>query len=423
VREGVSSAMRHKKRKWFLILTPAAMVALAIGVICAWPAWRRWQTEGMLARYRAAPDVATATKLMKLLRRGEVDEELGGRILGTIYNRVAVVRKSYRPDVQVRFAMETTNPVPNEPRLWPRCREVFSDTEGILAVPWDQLAGQEGPNALDYETLSLSPLYIDEGYDSKPQWVPDGQLYAWRGLRNREGTHRFAATWQVRYREYIPGPSTRASPPNSNPQSRRIAKEYQARINVPVEIRILPKDKAERVLVRSDPALDKAMRAGIRVGPEPPGERTISWFSRDLFGNAQLSGGFSLVAGDLPVGCVFRVRYVDADSAIDGLDGGVLVLRAGAQSRVPFPQLSGELNATRFDGKLVLTPDPGEAAGYPGFESIWGGKLEFPLQFEVSKVHEAQPFVLERFVERAPYWPDGRPKPYPIGPLVIDESP
>ena len=397
--------MGRKKRKKLLILSAVVLVAVAVAAVWAWPAWRRWEAERLLARYRAAPDVATATKLMKRLRSGEVDEELGGTILGAIYNRVAVVRESYQPYWQIWFAMETTNPVPDDPTLQPKWLDVFDDDWPCDSVPWNQL--QDGPRtrfAGGYEVTS-----VPAPSDWVPARRPEATRYLWSKPPYRHGLQRISAAWVVQY-DQAPRRAIWSFLLNLLGRRKRSPKQYLARADVTVDILVVPRNEAQRVAVRRDPALDKAIRAGIQVTPEPTRKCPVSWET----GSAVVTGGITLTARDLPIGCVFHVRYVGAGPERYGADGGVLVLRPGADNRIDLPQPSVEPSAVDFNGKVVLTPDP-ESSACPGIKSIWGGTLEFPLRYAVRNVKH-YPVRYLRAPRRSPLPLEHDPD-YPIGPF------
>ncbi len=91
-------------------------------------------------------------------------------------------------------------------------------------------------------------------------------------------------------------------------------------------------------------------------------------------------GGIRLNVSDLPESVAWRAMYLENGVETE-LDHRVM-LQAHSQGSLYLPIQSGDLRPGKHRGMIRLIPDPDAAYEDPQIESIWGGTLEFPLDFE-----------------------------------------
>ena len=175
---------------------------------------------------------------------------------------------------------------------------------------------------------------------------------------------------------------------------------YSFTCDVPLEINVVPPEKAEAVELKTDPSLSSTVRSAVTTKPGTGASGDDS---------ASVSGGIDMVINNPPVDFAFRAVVKDASGKAipmneqygqfciwpmyDGpletppSSNTVVVLRG--QKRVlwiwPYAAALRDRAPEVYSGTVELVPDEPAAYKDPRVKSIWGGKLTFPIGYTLYK--------------------------------------
>jgi hypothetical protein len=345
-----------------LVLVVLVGVVLVAGLVIA-PAANRCHVNALIERYSSSPDQETADKLAGLLDWGRVPPEQGGRILKMLLTPRVAVRETYRSDRPVCVTMNRPFWL-HFPRMTLNSREWYlpQDTGG----PSSSTSGGYGGGGSGVDPL---PVYREISTGN----LADGSRVAIAQV----GT--YTASIRYEYDLYAPSSKEGDSP------------LYTCRIEIPLEIRVVQPDEAEKVNLVSGKELDRQMKAAFRLESHPGGSghstREVAYETRPAFEITYLP---------LSENVAFRARYRDASGFTKPFPEFVLLQRAGHRWPAFEPRWSAWISLSQlrleegdYRGTLILEAD--EAAAYrdSAMKAIWDGVLQFPIEFHVTKVERA----------------------------------
>ena len=302
----------------------------------------------LIERYREKPDQRTADRLAKLIDSCCVSKEDGARILEALLTPKVIVRDAYPVDKPVGLTLRLPCNV-NFPHMATstreRVEEFGSDSRGMVFR-----FGGISPTAIPASTEDLAWGRVDNAQPGKhtTEIRYKYQFYHWE--------------WQTKW--VWPGP-WRRFPLNLVPRKMMggfllNGKEYGCAFSVPVEMNLVEPGKLPEIAVRTGDELDRKMRACFSS-------------ARDYIEYRSLLEGVS-----------FKLIFRDADGVETLFDQ--LAAPAGASGGRS--QMADRLKIRKAGyhvGTLILRPDPDWAYVHPAITSIWGGELEFPMEFDVTE--------------------------------------
>jgi hypothetical protein len=165
---------------------------------------------------------------------------------------------------------------------------------------------------------------------------------------------------------------------------------HRCAFDIPVTVRVAEPEHAEQVTLKSGASLDARIKAAVKLTRQaavetystPNGEYeadTVCWIE---------------VEGP-PENVAFRCSYRDESGFTrDFADFTVVARRGPSTSGSRFlPRWTSMMNPRElqletghYKGVIVLTADEEVAYRDPAMKTIWGGTIEFPIEFEVKRV-------------------------------------
>jgi hypothetical protein len=365
-------------------ITLATVVSLCI-VIGSRARWR--QVENAIHQAEAAPSQATTDSLVRLLREGHPTPEQGRRMLALLFRPQVTTRRAYPPGrrptvaLQLPFKLQRSGELPRlgggffvEGALWADGKSTEIDFYMDVNGPY-----QEGA----YRIVALDhPLQAGQLCEAEMRChvrhLTPGKYNPVSGNPVVQGVVRNVV---LRFNRKLAGKIC-------NPKT----KIYECDFVVPVSLVAAADGNEVKVDLVSDPQLDLCLRSDFAFYSEASMEPTYSTNAGLLSG----SGGVTITYPELPLAVAFQavLRLPDGrEIALPCGFGGSLRTRAGAFGQFYIdiadflgpavdagtPWIPGEYTTT-----LVLRPDPNLAYDDPTIDSIWGGTLEFPIQFTIT---------------------------------------
>jgi len=339
-------------RKTALVVVTIVLAAAAIlgYIFVLVPARARQEAERLMKRYAAAPDQQTANRLIELLCKRRVPKEQGDRIFELLLTPRVEVRSAYRSDRPVFIAVGRASDLS------------FRDCS--LRIRHDLRAGGESLYKGSSGGNHLSPGPFYEGVS----WAAsgDGRVVP------------------------VDGPGT---------YTVNVVREYELHeggvllhscaFDIPVTIHVLDPEHAEHVAVLSAPALDAKMKAAMTLTTQSA-EETYSTPSGEYTADI----GCWIVATSPPENAAFRCSYRDDAGFTKPFPEFTVLARSGTAvgagllpswgSMLPIREL--QLETGHYKGVIILETDEEIAYRDPAMKTIWGGALEFPIEFEVTRV-------------------------------------
>jgi len=332
-------------RRWPRLLGFALGLALLIAYFALIrPALERRPVLRLIARYKAEPSQETAQALADLLDRQEVSQALGNEILELLVT----------PDVAVRSAYPAGE--------WPRVTASHPfRVEFVLSMLrqrrfiWAQGKEQDG-TIVGLDAIGTDPEF----------WMPK--------IPTSAGVYPCALDCRV-------GLFARSDYPTDRPlDDEWPAAAYRCAVRIPLDIRLVEPERAERIERRTGQRLDAEMRAAFRPSTESVHDATV------LPGGElwAADGQFMFEVGPLSENVGFRYVYRDQGGmTIDARRRTYRARAGGLPTTDTFPVTELRLPPGRYQGTALLIPD--EAAAYPdaAIKTIWGGTIELPIEVVV----------------------------------------
>jgi hypothetical protein len=359
--------MRYKR------VLPVFLCLLAggAGVAFVWhvlvPVVRSHQVDKAIARFEASPSQSSTEELARLLDQGTPAREQGERILKVLLYPKTVTRSAYPPGARLVFWVE---------RPFQVCfaHATVSVSEGLWVDGKEKYGGgMKGRNTLDtrphWHFLQPEPQgpgshRAEVRYEYALTLMTQETFWSWHPLRGH-------LPWSL-----LPQRGTRWSTPDSPP-------DYTCRFGVPVELKVVTRDAAERIVLLANPELDERMRGAFTAGP-------INMFGTYITtgGNRSYAGAIEIAYSALPSAVAFkstlRLATGDEITARDKYTGRRRA-RANESGRFQISAPDFLLEKTgKHQGTIILTPDPNYAYEDPAIQAIWNGTLEFPIRFTIS---------------------------------------
>lgn len=345
--------MRKRGLAWLTVVLVAAAVVGYIFVMRP----MRWasQAESLMRKLTTAPDQDSATRLAVLLVRRRLSPAQGGRALKVLMTPRIVVRSSYRSDRPVMIAINNGFWLNSWPMRLDR-------TDWILPQDGTRPSRQGGAG----HSNSPTPWFerVSEGT------APDGSVVGIDG----PGTYSVTIRYEYTLRE---DHGSGAGPP-----------VYSCTIDTPIEITVVEPEDAEQITLVSNPAVDKAMAAAVRL------ERLRGiggWSTKEV--GYEIRPMYRFVFTPLPENVAFRATYRDQSGTEKAFPDFLLLQRAGRTWGSFGPEWSHDfslaqlrLEAGKYKGTIILTPDDEAAYRDAAIKTLWDGTLEFPIEFEVTRI-------------------------------------
>ena len=358
------------KRRARLLRALGAFALIAAAVFCyvkfGAPRVRDWRVESLLAKYSREPSERLSQRLVWLLDRQIATADQGWRIMTAVMTPRLCTREAYRVGKPAHFSLTRAFPI--------HFRNMSIDKEEVVETADDKSRGAgTGGNSMNARPriLRLHPTPSKTGeyhvtvryryaltpnrHKSTWSWSPM-RRFPWCLLPVRHGH-----TWR-----------DKGDPP-----------VYTCAIVIPVVLKVVPVELAERVTTVSNPDLDRRIKkafwteaSNCRYGYSTP------------LGPRSSTGGLRLRHSPLPVDAVFGVYFVRADGGEECLaDQGwqMVRVRKGVEGSIdlPFDRLR-IANPGTHTGVLVLRPSPEGAYYDPEIKEIWDGELRFPATMTVT---------------------------------------
>jgi hypothetical protein len=355
-----------RRRRIVIGVGLAALVIVAIWQVPS--AYHGWSVQRLIARFTAAPDQETADKLCELLDNQRVSQEVGNRILEMLTKPKVEVRDPY-PAGEKQLCLEYSLPCSIAFRHLSLGLTVFDNSrpdpskQGRSAMfsgdrmgdhPWDTgislIPQTDGHGILDDpgdHVVTLS--FMADLTERRHRPVSEHVREFWPWVRSGFGTQ-----WPLRYAVFT--------------------RHYACKSDVTFKVRAAALEDCEQVQLRSDPALDERMKASFvaKAYPWDPAESVLR------------GKPFRLWCTSPPLDCAFRGVYRPEQGGTQQ-DLGPLFFNRRGSSGIWLDQFWGSLPRGKYKGTLALTPDPVLALRMAGVKEIWGGTLEFPVEFEIAE--------------------------------------
>jgi hypothetical protein len=375
--------MRQRRvRQLFLwFLGGSALVAVAALWIFIGSRARWRQVENAIRQAEAAPSQATTDSLVRLLRQRYPTPEQGRRILASLFRPRVTTRRAYPAGRRPTIAMQLRFPIrrPSEGFLVEGSLSAdgkSTDIDFYMDVNGPYQEGAYRIVALDHP-LQAGQLCEAEMRCHVRHLTP-GKYNPVSGNPVVQGVVRNVV---LRFNRKLAGKIC-------NPKT----KIYECDFVVPVSLVAAADGNEVKVDLVSDPQLDLCLRSDFAFYSEASMEPTYSTNAGLLSG----SGGVTITYPELPLAVAFQavLRLPDGREIVLPCGfGWPLRARAGAFGQFYIdiadflgpavdagtPWIPGEYTST-----LVLRPDPNLAYDDPTIDSIWGGTLEFPIQFTIT---------------------------------------
>lgn len=336
------------------ILVPALLAGLLLAYSLA---ISRRRVHALVERYATSPDQGTANRLVKLLRKRRLSRELGDRVFKLLMTPQVAVRSSYSSEGPVYIAIGL--------------HSNLGFVDFGVRMSESVCAGAEHLNKLAPE---IGPL--DKG--PRFELLTRGRAAAGSVVQlDRPGEYRVRLVFR-----YALSDSSRPSGPPA----------YECSFDVPITVRVVEPEQAEKVVLKSNPRLDGRIKAAFKIvkGPE-------LWVSHSLSGSAYRYRPFlSLEAPTFPENVALRVSYRDEAGLTTSFKNFFVSQRAGTSLGldpssyvipiVPFDTFG--LAPGHHRGVIVLETDADLAYQDAAMKSVWDGVIELPVKFEVREAAE-----------------------------------
>jgi len=349
------SASMRRVLGWLLI-----GLACLLGTLCLWtvvgPVIRSWQVERAIARFERSPSQTSADGLAGFLQSHAATTKQGSRILALLRRPAITTRPTYPAGLPVWIAAEQPF------RL--ALRDTMDCREDIRTVEGGDRRGVSGRRQSDPKPLCLRGLQADQAKPGTHTVTVRGASSISIQRRSRLTTRGYWMNDVLRLLGFSTG------------QGAQPARQYECEFEIPVEVTVVPREKAENIELIASAKLDDSMEDAFEVGSFPV-----------LVGSARMGSGRNLhytpkaiQYHDLPVSIAFRLTLHLSDpwgQEFSLEDPKPLVIRAGTSGRRFLscrPQEPGT-----YTGTVILRPDPNSAYQDPAIESIWDGTLELPI--------------------------------------------
>ncbi|MHC4659163.1 MAG: hypothetical protein ACYS83_08305 [Planctomycetota bacterium] len=363
-------------KRWSkIILVPVVVVlaALTVGGYLAWSRGRPVNIEPAVSRFQANPCQATADALTRLIDSGRLTGEQAGRIL----------RLLLWPKVTTRTA-------------YPLGRKPIVSIEHPFSIRF------ENTILTLQETVRMGKLQSTLKFDTD-NLTTSPRLVAFEPAPNEPGRYKMEIeyTCSITTNPFRPWPFPLNLLPRRTVRPRKPQTPVpECRFDLPVEIVVVEREKAEKITYVSNPELDKAMRAAFTCQPLSIG---CSYGNRP--NRLRATGGIMVFCNNLPADVGFK-RVLE-------LTDGRRIPERPHMYGVPLPHHAGDPHAGherdqpihcragrsdyfyvypfwiqqpgQYDLNIVLVPDPNTAYEDPAIKSIWKGELKFPISITVTR--------------------------------------
>lgn len=331
--------------RWTTVRTTAALALVALVPLWwakGYPAWMEWRTSRAAERLATTPTRGDAEFLRYVLKHRLVDGARGGEAL----------RALGRPNVRTRSGYAAGEPV------WLALERPASIDVGNHRF---SLAQRLRLKANDhYKTIDEDERVID---------LPSRELIE-VNLAVNEAGQLVEPTVPGRYTLTLLGEWRVQHPAESPSRGYYGPPIYTANSSEPIGFEVVEPDQADQVALVSNPGLDAAVRASVRV----------TW---------NKSGGVPaeqivIEVEDPPIDLCLRPRFLTDDGIEIAADRGIRV-RAGETGRMWLNVYSFEPRRIpafgNYDGELILEPAEDQARRDPSIEEMWGGEIRVRGRF------------------------------------------
>lgn len=167
---------------------------------------------------------------------------------------------------------------------------------------------------------------------------------------------------------------------------------YECSFDIPITVRVVEPEQAEKVVLKSNPALDSQIKTAFTLV-----RRAVRWVSYSVGDDTyQYRPLLDLEAPTFPENVAFKVSYRDEAGFIAAFDNFFVSQRAGTSLGldpssyvIPIVPLSNlRLEPGHYRGVIVLETDVELAYQDAAMKSVWDGVIELPVKFEVRKAAE-----------------------------------
>jgi hypothetical protein len=337
----------------FLILATASATMVKV---------RTWRVERTIGRFRAAPSQAGAGELLRLLLDRTATREQGARILPLLLRPEVTTRSSYPAGQPAKVSIELPFRIDDgQGRIRMGLKQSIWADERLIDTNPDPLRMLHGFPAV--VTAWLRPLEPGTYHaeirheckvtDAGPRRTLLGRL--WASLR----AHLFSRS--------------PVAPPKG-PQT-----IYECRFTVPLDIRMVEPDRAERLELLADPQIGQAV--GAAFGVEMRAEHQTYMTAAGL---RECRGCPNISFQTLPVAVAFELSLRLPDGREIPHRPKRIRFRSGSHGKywVNMGNFGIETPGD-YAGTLVLRPDPKFAYEDPAIKGIWNGTLELPVTFSI----------------------------------------
>lgn len=350
-----------------LLIVLGIVAAAALGLRLGWAVYRYGVVERAIAGFEASPSQVAAKRLGGLLDDRVPTNKQARRTLELILRPEVTTRNAYPagriPTVRVEMPFRLRfhdSQVALEQQLWLEGQDTPSDSGlsihgDLLDRPVNILAFGETPLKAGRYKASIRVKCTVAGV----------REHRTLGLARLLALLRGRTTWRGTLTKTIIG-------------------TYRHSIDVPVEVNVVEEDEAEQIRLISDPNLERVFRQAFAFGTW---ERSISRPTRS--GYRLEDQRIHIHHGELRIPVAFDIH-------LRLQDGRLLLQRRTPPKRfrgadfafvnLPLTDFAIDLDKPgRYEGALVLTPDPNYAYEDPAIKEIWGGTLEFPITFTITE--------------------------------------
>jgi hypothetical protein len=340
-------AGQRRKRKRVLLIC-AFGIGILLLPIAAWWMVRYYCVGKAMRTFQSNPSQAGADTLIDLLDERSPTHAQAARILKLLLEPKVATRSAY--PVGKRPAISTTLPCYLHFHTTMTCQvDVLADGQDFLM-----------PQSSTFTYLSTGP-------------------HVWTLPATPDNCGKFNV--ELRFSYSLAAPPSWLYPRNPvaqflydlldriRPQRRSTGSEerpYQVGFSVSADLNVVPEAEAEQVQLLSSPELDSRMRDALRPGTSL-GRPHV--FARCLLANVVFDCFLELPDQT-------RMKPSRPNQHLRGY--------AGKEFEVVFWMEEYWVDGAPVrEGKLVFEPDPNYAFDEPTIESIWNGRLEFPIRLWV----------------------------------------
>jgi len=335
-----------------VVVGPVLVAGLVIG-----PALHTGQVNSLIEQYSTSPHQETADRLVKLLRRGRLPRKQGDRVFEVLMTPRVAVRTTYSSEGPIYIAIGRDSNL------------AFGD----LCVRMDECV-YSGEERLKRERM------ISNALEKEPRFELIGSRETADGAvvrLDRPGDYEIRLVYKYDLVELPLRTGTVL---------------HECFFEMPITLRVVEPEQAEKVVLKSDPGLDNQIKTAFKLV-----RRSVGWASYSVGDDTyQYRPMLGLEAPTFPENVAFKVSYRDEAGSTIAFENFFVSQRAGtslgldpSSSVIPIVPLNNlGLEPGHYRGVIVLETDAELAYQDAAMKTVWDGTIELPVEFEIREAAE-----------------------------------